>query len=445
MKTDKTPLILILSLIMCLPLSAQQKPSEPNQVLTDQIKGDLISQLAGALRTKYVFEGKADTIANVIVSKFESGAYNNILQGTELASAVTADLLLLSGDKHLRLRYSEKVIPETADNDPMKIPTDQKLAYATELKNSNYGIGKIEVLAGNVGLISFNFFCAPEFSGDTYASAMNYLAHTDALIIDLRKCRGSASIDATPFLSSYLFETPVHLYDLWWRQDSRTMQVWTYAHVPGTKYVKKPVYVLTSFATFSGAEQLAYDLQALKRAKIVGAATSGGANPGGDIRLTDHFSAFMPIGRPINPLTKTNWEGKGVMPDVAVAPARALSTAHGIVLSELEKQTTDDSRQQQIKKIRQNLEQSTMPLKMVNFHLDGYQSAREVFVVGSFNDWTPKANPMRRTNNGWELQTEADSGKTVYQFIIDGKWIFDPKNPRQAFDGLNSGSLREIQ
>ena len=339
MKLDKTRLILAISyLLTWLPSFAQQKSIEP-AVLTEQVKEELILQLASALRTKYVFEAKADSIADAMEAKYRSGAYKSISREQDLATTVSADLLQLSDDKHLRVRYSEKAIPDDAEDDPMIIPADQKQAYANELKNSNYGIGKLDVLAGNVGLISFNFFCSPEFSGDTYASAMNYLAHTDALIIDLRKCRGSSSIDATPFICSYLFETPVHLYDLWWRKNNRTEQVRTYAHVPGRRYGQKPVYILTSFATFSGAEQLAYDLQAFKRAKVVGAATSGGANPGGDIRLTDHFSVFMPLGRPISPITKTNWEGKGVVPDIAITPVRALGTAHGMIVAELEKQT----------------------------------------------------------------------------------------------------------
>lgn len=446
MNSNKTRLILAISYLLTgLPSFAQQKSADPGTVLTDQVKEELISRLASALRTKYVFEAKADSIADAMEANYKSGAYKSISHEPDFATAVSADLWQFSGDKHLRLRFSQKVIPDHTEEDPTKIPHHQKQAYANELKNSNYGIGKLDVLAGNVGLIGFNFFCSPEFSGDTYASAINYLAHTDALIIDLRKCRGSASIDATPFLCSYFFETPVHLYDLWWRKNNRTEQVRTYAHVPGKRYGQKPVYILTSFATFSGAEQLAYDLQALQRAKVVGAATSGGANPGGDIRLTDHFSVFMPIGTPINPITKTNWEGKGVAPDVAIAPVRALSTAHEIILVELEKQEADPSRKQQLGKLRQNLEQSTVPLKLATFQLDGYQSAREVFVVGSFNDWTPKASPMQRTNNGWELETVAEPGLVVYQFIVDGKWVLDPKNPEQGREGLNSGSRRQIQ
>jgi C-terminal processing protease CtpA/Prc len=84
------------------------------------------------------------------------------------------------------------------------------------------------------------------------------------------------------------------------------------------------VYVLTSGRTFSGAEEFANKLKTLKRATIVGETTGGGANPGGGNRLSEHFFAFIPTGRAVNPYTKTNWEGTGVEPDVKTSADAAL-------------------------------------------------------------------------------------------------------------------------
>ena len=47
--------------------------------------------------------------------------------------------------------------------------------------------------------------------------------------------------------------------------------------------------------------------------------------------------AFVPNGRAINPITKTNWEGTGVKPDVAAPTEKALETAHQLVLEQLKK------------------------------------------------------------------------------------------------------------
>jgi len=90
--------------------------------------------------------------------------------------------------------------------------------------------------------------------------------------------------------------------------------------------------VLTSKRTFSGAEEFAYNLKNLKRATIVGETTGGGAHPGGGFRVHEHFRMFVPTGRAINPITKTNWEGTGVKPDVETPADQALTVARLMAL-----------------------------------------------------------------------------------------------------------------
>ena len=107
-------------------------------------------------------------------------------------------------------------------------------------------------------------------------------------------------------------------------------------YLPVKRYLDKPVYVLTSKRTFSGAEEFTYNLKNLKRATIVGETTGGGANPGGTARLDDHFEVFVPSGRAISPITKTNWEGTGVTPDIAVPADQALQTAYLDALKKIE-------------------------------------------------------------------------------------------------------------
>jgi C-terminal processing protease CtpA/Prc len=144
-------------------------------------------------------------------------------------------------------------------------------------------------------------------------------------------------------ICSYLFpgHERVHLNDLYWREGDRTEQFYTLPYVPGRRYLDKEVYVLTSKRTFSGAEEFTYNLKNLKRATIVGEATGGGAHPGGTRRVTDHFAVWVPGGRAINPITKTNWEGTGVTPDVAVPADQALATAHLMALKRLKEKSGD--------------------------------------------------------------------------------------------------------
>jgi C-terminal processing protease CtpA/Prc len=166
---------------------------------------------------------------------------------------------------------------------------------------------------------------------------MGFLANTDALIVDLRR-NGGGRPEMVALLSSYLFDERTHLNDLYWREGNRTDEFWTNATVAGPRYGgKKPVFVLTSKRTFSGAEEFAYNLKALKRATIVGETSGGGAHPGDMQKIADGFAMFVPTGRAINPVTKTNWEGVGVEPDVVVPADQALDKAKELAAAALKR------------------------------------------------------------------------------------------------------------
>ena len=91
-----------------------------------------------------------------------------------------------------------------------------------------------------------------------------------------------------------------------------------------------PVDVLTSARTFSGGEELAYDLQALGRARVVGETTAWRRPPARGLRPHARTSSCTcPIARSVNAVTGTNWEGVGVVPDVACPADEALSRAVG--------------------------------------------------------------------------------------------------------------------
>jgi C-terminal processing protease CtpA/Prc len=211
-------------------------------------------------------------------------------------------------------------------------------------KKANAGFVKVERLAGNVGYLELRGFMHHEAAAEPAAAAMNFLTNTDALIIDLRR-NGGGSPRTVALLCSYFFgEKPVHLNSLYWRKDKRTEEFWTEKYLAGKRYLGKDVYLLTSKRTFSAAEEFCYNLKCLKQATIVGETTGGGAHPGGMAPLGDRFAAFIPTGRAVNPITKTNWEGKGVKPDLAVAADKALETAHQRALERLIAKADEETR-----------------------------------------------------------------------------------------------------
>jgi retinol-binding protein 3 len=114
---------------------------------------------------------------------------------------------------------------------------------------------------------------------------MNFLAHVDATIFDLRE-NGGGDPRMVAMISSYLFDKPTHLNDLYNRKEDSTTQYWTLPYVPGATLADKPAFVLTSKGTFSGAEEFTHNLKNLKRATIVGETTGGGAHPVAPHRTT---------------------------------------------------------------------------------------------------------------------------------------------------------------
>jgi len=169
---------------------------------------------------------------------------------------------------------------------------------------------------------------------------MTFLAHCDAIIVDLRQ-NGGGDPAQIQLISSYLFEEPVHLNDLYARATDTTENYWTLPYVPGTRASKADVYVLTSARTFSGAEEFSYNLQNLKRATIIGETTGGGAHPTNAMIVQHDFILRVPFARAINPVSKTNWEGTGVKPDIACPAAEAFDRAYALAVEKLAAKTTD--------------------------------------------------------------------------------------------------------
>ncbi|MBW4484130.1 MAG: S41 family peptidase [Tildeniella torsiva UHER 1998/13D] len=308
--------------------------SNPGDIVLD---ADAIEAVLGALVTQldaYVFPEVAEKIQADLEQRLESGGYGDIQGGQQLADTLTAQLQEMSGDRNLRLHFSPAPLPHI---EPDLTPSAEEIERQHQAsRRRNFDLNKVERLPGNVGYIQLFSFEPPEFAGDALAAAMTLVAHTDALIFDLRHNQGGSPAMVT-LLCSYLLPAhpPVHLNDLYWSETDETHQWWTVPYVPGQRYLDKPVFALTSPETFSAAEEFAYNLQVLKRGAVVGETTRGGANPGRGFRLHDHFWVFMPTGQAINPVTGKNWDGTGVLPTVKVPAETALDTAHLMALNHL--------------------------------------------------------------------------------------------------------------
>lgn len=282
---------------------------------------EIVEAALARLTTEYIDEDVAASTVRFVRERLAEGKYEQ-LPGDALCAAVTEDLQHVTGDKHLRLMWSDE--PQDPDGD------DEDEDFFAELARSeNQGIRKVERLEGDIGYIETTLVAEPADGAGTISAAMTIVANTKALILDLRGNRGGSTYGMA-FWCSFLFPEgeSVHLTDVFRRTTGETQQFWTMPFVPGARYLDRPVYVLTGPVTFSGAEDLAYNLKVRGRATLVGERTRGGAHPTGYYPLTEHITVTVPYARSINPVTGGDWEGVGVEPDLAVGVDEAFDLAY---------------------------------------------------------------------------------------------------------------------
>jgi retinol-binding protein 3 len=306
--------------------------SELKVTLDSAEKTRVINGVIAKLNADYVSSDLAKQMEDAIRTRQKKGQFAPVTDGFTFAAMLTTDLRDVSHDKHLRVNFSPTPLPEQNRD---AAPSPQQLAAERQqLEQANCGFQKLEILPRNIGYVKFSMFADPDICGPTAIAAMNFVANSDAVIFDLRG-NGGGDPRMVALLCSYLFRGPTHLNDLWERKTASTHQWWTLGYVPGKRLDTQPVFVLTSSSTFSGAEEFTYDLQELKRATVVGETTEGGAHLVRGERIDAHFMIGVPFAKAINPISKTNWEGTGVIPDVKVPAAEALSTAEKLAAQKL--------------------------------------------------------------------------------------------------------------
>lgn len=322
----------LLALALCLATAAAAAQHRPDKVPVDAAtRKAVIAELSTQLKANYVFPDVAAQVATALAAKDASGGYAQATDSEAFADALSRDLRTLGRDGHFHVGYDPQFRPSPANAVPDAATLER---MRREISSRGFGLERIERLPGNVGYLELRGFGPTSMVAPAISAAMTVLSGTDALILDLRR-NGGGEPETVAWLMSHFFAPgdERHLNDLYFRTGDTTRQYWT-TSAAGPRYLR-PVYVLTSARTFSGGEECAYDFQTQKRATIVGEKTGGGANPGDGFAIGRGYAAFIPNGRAINPVTKTNWEHVGVTPDIAVPAADAQKVAHAAILRDL--------------------------------------------------------------------------------------------------------------
>ncbi|MEO1490126.1 MAG: S41 family peptidase [Pseudomonadota bacterium] len=290
----------------------------------------MIAALSRKLAERYVFPEKATAIGEELTRRDQSGDYAETLAAADFAARLKSDLREVGDDLHFGVSFDPDFVEPSFE--APRAPTAEEIAQQQALHQRNgYGIERVERLSGNIGYLKVRGFMSPEFTAAAYEAAISLIAGSHAIIVDLRSNNGGDPQSVAQLMSHFFARGDQrHLNSIYHRPSDTTREFWTNPAVQ-TRY-QGPVYVLTSRRTFSAGEEFAYDMQTHKRGTLVGETTAGAANPGGVIKLAHGFTAFIPDGLPINPITGTNWEHVGVSPDRATAASEAMSAAYRAAL-----------------------------------------------------------------------------------------------------------------
>jgi retinol-binding protein 3 len=329
------PSLLVLTVIGALLIKPWGTPllPQPKVVVDRAMRAEAIDGLVKNLNDHYVFPDKAKQMEAVLRQRQHEGKYDAITDGEQFAKQLTDDLRGVAHDLHMGVEFDPAKVPDLDAGGPppetqaeweKRTPFVRRMMMRVRMRMMNYGVDKVDHLKSNIGYLKVSGFPPPFVVAEKYAETMDKLADTDGLIVDLRQNFGGTP-QSVALLVSYLVDQRTRLNDIWERDTGISTQFWTQDKLDGKRYGgRKPVIILAGPGTASAGEDFTYTMQALKRATVIGGRTWGGAHPTRPVRLGDHFYALIPNARSISPITHSNWEGTGVIPDVAVAPDKAL-------------------------------------------------------------------------------------------------------------------------
>lgn len=301
-------------------------------VLTEKYKEEAIQKLSQLMNDRYVFPKVAKSTEKHLMTQFKEGHFDQFETDETFAVALTASVQSVNKDKHMRIWKNRPY--KAPDNSPERM-IEERLDQIDRSRRSNSGFQEVKILEGNVGYLDLRGFAGLESGKENADAAMELMSRTDAVIIDLSK-NGGGSPRMVQYLCSYFFDQKLHLNSLYWREADETEEFWTLNKVDGKKLPEIPLFVITSSRTFSGAEEFSYNMQTQKRATIVGQTTGGGANPGGSVKINENLTVFIPTGRAINPVTKTSWEGIGVIPEIETEIEETFEKVHELAKNSAE-------------------------------------------------------------------------------------------------------------
>jgi C-terminal processing protease CtpA/Prc len=290
----------------------------------------LIDGLVELVRDNYLLPERVEAIEARLRNGLEGGDYRSYSDFPRLCERLTSDLRESSGDQHFGIRPTPVAGTTVA---PREGGRERDVGPKAAAPSPPTGLGKIEVLSGNVGYLEVEGFVAPSVGSAAVDDAFRRFAGAAALVVDLRGSQGGQP-GMVAYLLSYFFDREPFLFNrLEWPGRGETMEFETVGDLPAPRFANRDVFILTSAHTPSAAEGFSYHMKHLGRATIVGERTAGAAHLSQMFELPG-FQVAIPTGRPISPITGGNWEGVGVVPHHEVPAAEALDLALALAVDD---------------------------------------------------------------------------------------------------------------
>lgn len=343
----------------------------PPPLLTATVRRSVVSTLADRLTRHYVDADTGAMIAKHMRDRLAAGAYDTISSPGRFAEALTVDLRAVNGDRHLNVTYNPGNPGQRPGPEGIRMmgpptrgpggPGGPPPNAAIAARRTNFSLGRVDILPGNVGYMDIRGFAGSPEVVDAIRSALEYLHNTDAVIFDLRRNGGGSPFSVNMIISHFTTADTIPSLTVKNRSGHETFTRYTLASVPGPRRPTVPLYVLTSGATASAGEDFTFVLKNMKRATIVGGTTAGAGHNNAILDLGDGFNASVSFTRVMDPRTGAEWERVGVTPDVPVDPVRALDVAHALALERIAASQTDARWRRLLDLTREGIEAQASP------------------------------------------------------------------------------------
>jgi hypothetical protein len=367
--------ILAISNIM-MSCSGSESEQERKIIRTERTFAGVVDSLAFYLEEYYVMPEVGKMMADSLREGLKSGKFAKIREGDSLLMAVNSLFQRISGDAHLRVSWLD---PEETSAIGDGSVSGRELA---QWKTENFGFRHVEILDGNIGYLDIREFRDTTYASKTLAAVSGFLANSEALIIDLRNCRGGRP-EMVQLLASYFFSKPTLLSETYDRFDDVSVEMWSLKSVAGTPLYDWPVVLLIGPRTVSAGEGFTSALMQLGRARVVGERTAGAGHmarmidfPSLDIRLK------LPTGAAAD---GQQIQGAGVVPDIPASGQEALLIAHAEALKAAAEECGDKLKAGKLIWLAEGLIAQSKPInlsaKMLRSYVGQYQGDQDIISV----------------------------------------------------------------